>query len=250
MLHTVLNNYLFMEEVVSSNIGHAAYARQEFNLCGLDLDDSFNSDLRSCVLDILSLVDSFDQKHGDLGILFTYLERARSRRPFSPLTFEDSMWFEYAPGRFQHIRYSGCFRDRSFSFFRPYVINAFTCRLCRIRSSDSLVIESHPNHSSGWSCGSVWLSENGVLTGQGFSGNRCLLKADSVQDGWYVPAVPLSLDVTEVFIDLDSSVFVVETTSPDFLSLNSSYDLCWYFDERLVGVPVSSLSFEPSCNPF
>lgn len=174
---------------------------------------------------------------------------ARSYRPFSPLTFEDSMWNECGSGVFQHIRYSSCFRDRFFYSFRPYVTDAFTCRFTLIRRLGALSLELHPVKSSGWHVGSVWVSENGVLTGRGFSGRRCLLKEFSVLYGWAVPSCAISLDVTEVCITLDSSVLVVDAASPGFLSLSSSYDLCWYYDERLTGVPVASLSVEPSCLP-
>lgn len=235
--------------LVRSTVGFASYARQEFGLSGLDFDDSFNADLRSSALAILSLVDSFRESHSDVGILLDYVSRARSYRPFSPLTFEDSMWNECGSGVFRHIRYSSCFRDRSFYSFRPYVTDAFTCRFTLIRRPDSLSLELHPVKSSGWHVGSVWVSENGVLTGRGFSGRRCLLKESSVLDGWVVPERPLSLDVTEVCITLDSSVLVVDSASPGFLSLSSSYDLCWYYDERLMGVPVAALSIAPSCLP-
>lgn len=235
--------------LVRSTVGFASYARQEFALSGLDFNDSFNAALRSSALAILSLVDSFRESHSDVGILLDYVSRARSYRPFSPLTFEDSMWDECGSGVFQHIRYSSCFRDRSFYSFRPYVTDAFTCRFTLIRRPDALSLELHPVKSSGWHVGSVWVSENGVLTGRGFSGRRCLLKESSVLDGWVVPDRPLSLDVTEVCITLDSSVLVVDSASPGFLCLSSSYDLCWYYDERLMGVPVASLSIEPSCLP-
>lgn len=235
--------------VVRSSGGFASYARQEFDMSGLDFNDSFNSSLRSSALAILSLIDSFRESHSDIDILLDYVSRARSYRPFSPLTFEDSMWVEYGPGVFRHLRYGSCFRDRSFYSFRPYVTDAFTCRFTLIRHLDSLSLELHPVKSSGWHVGSVWVSENGVLTGRGFSGRRCLLKESSVLDGWVVPERPLSLDVTEVCITLDSSVLVVDSASPGFLSLSSSYDLCWYYDERLMGVPVASLSVEPSCLP-
>lgn len=174
---------------------------------------------------------------------------ARSYHPFSPLPFEDSMWDECGSGVFQHIRYSSCFRARSLYSFRPYVTDAFTCRFTLIRRLGSLSLEFHPVKSSGWSVGSVWITENGVLTGRGFSGRRCLLNESSVLDGWAVPSCALSLDVTEVCITLASSVLVVDSASPGFLSLSSSYDLCWYYDERLPGVPVAALSIEPSCLP-
>ena len=235
--------------LVRSSGGFTSYARQEFDLSGLDFNDSFNAALRSSALAILSLVDSFSESYSDVGILLDYVSRARSYCPFSPLTFEDSMWNECGSGVFQHIRYSSCFRDRSFYSFRPYVTDAFTCRFTLIRRLGNLSLELHPVKSSGWSVGSVWISENGVLTGRGFSGRRCLLKEFSVLYGWAVPSCALSLDVTEVCITLDSSVLVVDAASPGFLSLSSSYDLCWYHDARLTGIPVASLSVESSCLP-
>lgn len=77
--------------VVRSSGGFTSYARQEFDLSGLDFNDSFNAALRSSVLAILSLVDSFSESYSDVGILLDYVSWARSYRPFSPLTFEDSM---------------------------------------------------------------------------------------------------------------------------------------------------------------
>lgn len=154
---------------------------------------------------------------------------------------------ECGSGVFQHIRYSSCFRDRSFYSFRPYVTAAFTCRFTLIRRLGNLSLELPPVKSSVRSVGSVWHSANGVLTGRVFSGRRCLLKEFSVLYGLAVPSSALSLDVREVCITLATSVLVVAAASPGFLSLSSSYDLCWYHAARLTGVPVAFLSVAPSC---
>lgn len=55
--------------LVRSTVGFASYARQEFDLSGLDFNDSFNAALRSSALAILSLVDSFSESYSDVGIL-------------------------------------------------------------------------------------------------------------------------------------------------------------------------------------
>ena len=220
-------------EIIINNSNLCRWAANELKLAGYipNQKDNPNSWMYEQVMEALAVFTS----HGNSGTSASFeielVKQLSSFKPISPLTFKDDEFCKVSNNLWQNKRCCSIFKSENGITYN----DAFAKRHILTKRCTSLGFESNKNPMC-WH-GKFYIVDNDKFTGQ-YLKHVCF-KQEDIKKG-IIPPKTIIIDCSEIEIEPDSWISVVDKSNYKLKELEKTYDVSYFESSVLKGISINN----------